>query len=173
MKFYSGFSFSGEEELFSSLIKESEYTVCGFSYGAIKAFGYVQECLKNTKRVDTLQLFSPAFFQTKSEKFKRLQTLSYSKSKEKYLSQFRESCFSPYKVHKLNYTQTALEDLEELLQYKWNLNALRELESKGVIIEVYLGGEDAIIDVLAAQEFFLQVATVTYVKSANHCLQII
>jgi len=173
MKFYSGFSFSGEEELFSSLIKESEYTVCGFSYGAIKAFGYVQECLKNTKRVDTLQLFSPAFFQTKSEKFKRLQTLSYSKSKEKYLSQFRESCFLPYKVHKLNYTQTALEDLEELLEYKWNLNALKDLESKGVIIEVYLGGEDAIIDVLAAQEFFLQVATVTYVKSANHCLQII
>ena len=172
MKFYSGFSFSNEDELFSSLIKESEYTVCGFSYGAIKAFKFVEESLKKSKRVDTLQLFSPAFFQTKSDKFKRLQTLSYIKNNEKYLSQFRESCFSPYSVKEVSYSQTKLEDLEELLQYKWSLDALKYLESKGVVIEVYLGGEDAIIDVLAAQEFFLQVATVTYVKSANHCLQI-
>ena len=173
MKFYSGFSFSNEDELFSSLIKESEYTVCGFSYGAIKAFEYVKESLKNTKRVDTLQLFSPAFFQTKPDKFKRLQTLAYAKNNEKYLSQFRESCFSPYTIKEVSASrQTNKEDLEELLQYEWSLDALKDLESKGVIIEVYLGGEDAIIDVMAAQEFFLQVATVTYVKSANHCLQI-
>ena len=172
MKFYSGFSFSNEDELFSSLIKESEYTVCGFSYGAIKAFKFVEESLKKSKRVDTLQLFSPAFFQTKSDKFKRLQTLSYIKNNEKYLSQFRESCFSPYSVKEVSYSQTKLEDLEELLQYKWSLDALKYLESKGVVIEVYLGGEDAIIDVSSAQDFFLQVATVTYIKSANHCLQI-
>ncbi|MBC8237040.1 MAG: pimelyl-ACP methyl ester esterase BioV [Helicobacteraceae bacterium] len=172
MKFYSGFSFSNEEELFASLIKDSEYTVCGFSYGAIKAFKHVQESLKKSKRIDTLQLFSPAFFQTKSDKFKRLQTLSYSKNNEKYLSQFRESCFLPYEIQELNCTQTSLEDLEELLQYEWSLDALKDLESKGVIIEVYLGGEDAIIDVAAAQELFLEVATVTYIKNANHCLQI-
>ena len=172
MKFYSGFSFSNEDELFSSLIKESEYTVCGFSYGAIKAFKFVEESLKKSKRVDTLQLFSPAFFQTKSDKFKRLQTLSYIKNNEKYLSQFRESCFSPYSVKEVSYSQTKLEDLEELLQYKWSLDALKYLESKGVVIEVYLGGEEAIIDVSSAQDFFLQVATVTYIKSANHCLQI-
>lgn len=172
MKFYSGFSFSHEEELFSSLIKESEYTVCGFSYGAIKAFEHVQESLKNTKRVDTLQLFSPAFFQTKSDKFKRLQTLSYSKSNEKYLKQFRESCFSPYEMQELKYAQTSLEDLKKLLEYEWDLEALKQLESKGVIIEVYLGSEDAIIDVAAAQEVFLETATVTYIKNANHCLQI-
>ena len=37
---------------------------------------------------------------------------------------------------------------------------------------VYLGGEDKIIDVEAAREFFLHVATVTYIKNANHFLQI-
>jgi hypothetical protein len=172
MKFYSGFSFSGEEELFSSLIKESKYTVCGFSYGAIKAFKYVQESLKNAKRVDTLQLFSPAFFQTKPDTFKRLQTLSYTKNQEKYLSQFKESCFFPYGMKEVGTSQTNVEDLEELLQYEWSLDTLKDVESKGLIIEVYLGGEDTIIDVEAAQELFLQVATVTYIKSANHCLQI-
>ncbi|MDB2562344.1 pimelyl-ACP methyl ester esterase BioV [Sulfurimonas sp.] len=172
MTFYNGFSFSNESELFESLIKKSQYTVSGFSYGAIKAFEHVQDCLEHSKRIDTLQLFSPVFFQTKSEKFKRLQTLSYTKSKENYLKQFRTSCFSPYEKKELQHSQTNLVDLEELLGYEWCLDSLKLLEESGVKIEVYLGGEDRIIDVVAAQEFFLEVATVTYIKSANHCLQI-
>jgi hypothetical protein len=41
---------------------------------------------------------------------------------------------------------------------------------RGINIEVYLGGEDKIIDVTGAREFFLEVATVTYIKDANHFL---
>lgn len=172
MKFYSGFSFSNEKDLFKTYIKNSEYTVCGFSYGAIKAFEDVQEKLKNSQRVDTLQLFSPAFFQTKSEKFKRVQTISYAKNERVYLDQFIAKCFSPYEVKNLRQRKTSSQELEELLYYEWSLEELVELESKGVAIEVYLGGKDAIVDTRAAQEFFLELATVTYIKNANHFLQI-
>ena len=172
MKFYSGFSLCKENDLFETFIKTSEYTVCGFSYGAIKAFEHVKAELGNSRRVDTLQLFSPAFFQTKSNKFKRLQTLSYTKSHEKYLAQFMNGCFSPYAHKNIQHTATSLEELEELLYYEWNFAELQYLKDKGVIIEVYLGGEDKIIDVFGAKNFFLDVATVTYIKSANHFLQI-
>jgi hypothetical protein len=172
LKFYSGFSLCKEKNLFEAYIKISEYTVCGFSYGAIKAFKHVKQELDNSNRVDTLQLFSPAFFQTKSDKFKRLQTLSYTKHKEKYLSEFINGCFYPYKHKNIQHSQTSLAELEELLYYEWNLDELKYLEDKGVRIEVYLGGEDKIIDLSSAQELFLEVATVTYIKSANHFLQI-
>lgn len=172
MKFYSGFSLCKEDDLFDAFIKTSEYTVCGFSYGAIKAFEHVKKELENSSRIDTLQLFSPAFFQNKSDKFKRLQTLSYTKSNEKYISQFIEGCFHPYEHKELQHIATSLEELEELLYYEWDLDTLKYIEEKGVVIEVYLGGEDKIIDAFVAQEFFLEVATLTYVKNANHFLQI-
>ena len=82
MKFYSGFCLKNEEYLFSEFIKKSEYTICGFSYGAIKALRATKGALDEGKRVDTLQLLSPAFFQTKNEKFKRLQLMSYKKNEE-------------------------------------------------------------------------------------------
>ena len=172
MKFYSGFSLVNESTFFKSYIKQSEYTVCGFSYGALKAFEHVIKQLENSKRVDTLQLFSPAFFQTKSDKFKRLQTISYTKNKTKYLNQFMDGCFSPYDIKAVQQCETSLEELEELLYYEWSLEKLKQLESKGVVIEVYLGGKDAIIDVIAAQELFLEVSTLTYIKNANHFLEV-
>nr|WP_275856258.1 hypothetical protein [Sulfurimonas sp. MAG313] len=65
MKFYSGFSLSNDEILFKDYLKYSDYTVAGFSYGAIKAF---EMALTSKTRIDTLQLFSPAFFQEKKRK---------------------------------------------------------------------------------------------------------
>ena len=172
MKFYSGFSLCNESELFETFIKDSQYTVSGFSYGAIKAFEYVVSEIEKSNRIDTLQLFSPAFFQTKSEKFKRLQTISYTKSPLKYLEQFMQGCFIPYDVKEVRHIETSLDALEELLYYEWDVEKLKYIQSKGIVIEVYLGGEDKIIDVNAAKELFLEVATVTYIKSANHFLQI-
>ena len=172
MKFYSGFSLSNESAFFEGFIKKSDYTVSGFSYGAIKAFKEVQRRIEEGIRVDTLQLFSPAFFQTKSDKFKRLQTLSYTKSESKYLEQFIDGCFAPYEKKKLVHVQTHVEELEELLEYVWNVEQLKVLEDKGVAIEVYLGGKDKIIDVKSTEEFFLEVATVSYIKNANHFLEI-
>lgn len=170
MKFYSGFSLKNEQHYFKEYISSSEYTVCGFSYGAIKALGYVQEMLLAKKRVDTLQLFSPAFFQTKEEKFKRLQIMGYKKSADAYLREFIASCFSPYEKKIVERDKNYIEELEELLQYEWDIDELRGLAEKGIKIEVYLGGKDAIIDAKGAKEFFLQVATVTYIKGANHFL---
>jgi hypothetical protein len=172
MKFYSGFSLRDEEIFFEDYINHSDYTINGFSYGAIKAFEDVKERLKSSKRVDTLQLFSPAFFQTKNEKFKKLQLMAYKKSEENYLNNFIDSCFAPYNKKKINHYQATYEELEKLLNYKWDLNELKNLSRNGIKIEVYLGGKDRIIDVDRAREFFLNVATVTYIKDANHFLKI-
>ncbi len=172
MQFYSGFSLKNEAYLFEEYIKKSQYTACGFSYGAIKAYEQTQKSLACGKRVDTLQLFSPAFFQSKDEKFKRLQLMAYRKNEDVYLRQFINSCFSPHAKKIVQNCTTILEELEELLEYVWDLDSLQKLKNKGVIIEVYIGGEDKIIDVEAVREFFLNVATVTYIKNANHFLQI-
>jgi hypothetical protein len=172
MKFYSGFSLKNEECYFESFINSSSYTVCGFSYGAIKAFRYTKEQLKSGKRVDTLQLFSPAFFQTKSDSFKKLQLRSFSKNKNGYLVQFIDSCFYPHAKKSIEQVDATAEELEELLVYEWSVPELQNIVDKGVKIEVYLGGNDKIIDVDAAKEFFRDVATVTYIKDANHFLQI-
>jgi hypothetical protein len=172
MKFFSGFSLRDESSFFEDFIQETQYCIYGFSYGAIKALKHTQELLKSGERVDRLQLFSPAFFQTKAQKFKRVQTLAYSTNREAYLEQFIDACFLPYKRKTVLFKESNLEELEELLEYKWLLSDLAPLRDAGVKIEVYLGSEDKIIDVEAAREFFLRVATVTYIKNANHFLQI-
>ena len=171
MKFYSGFSLKNDSIFFKEYVNSSEYCVSGFSHGSIKAFKYVKEELDKGNRVDVLQLFSPAFFQTKSLKFKRLQTLSYSKNPDAYLSSFLKSCFFPYSRKETRSVQTDLSGLEELLNYEWTIADLVELDRKGVRLEVYLGEKDVVIDVGGAREFFTQVATVTYIKDANHFLQ--
>ena len=172
MKFFSGFSLTNEEYLFEQFIDSSEYNVCGFSYGAIKALNYVVEELNRGNRIDRLQLLSPAFFQNKDAKFKKLQLLSYRKNKELYLNQFLKSCFDPYEKKIVQNVDTQVEELEELLYYKWDEEKLSYLSSRGVVIEVYLGSEDMIVDALSAKEYFLECSTVTYIKKANHFLQL-
>lgn len=172
MKFFSGFSLQNESYLFDDFIKKSDYTVCGFSYGAIKAFEYTIKQIENGNRIDTLQLLSPAFFQSKDTKFKRLQLMAYRKNEEVYLNQFLNSCFYPYEKKIVERSTTVIDELEELLNYEWDLELLEGLSKKGINIEVYLGSEDAIVDADAANEFFKNVATVTYIKEANHFLQL-
>ena len=172
MIFFSGFSIKDESHLFEPFIKQSDFTVCGFSYGAIKAFEYVQQQLDNHKRIDTLQLFSPAFFQNKDAKFKRLQMMGYKKDKQRYLKAFVESCFAPYEKQNITINENDTEaDLQKLLGYEWDLAQLQQLSQAGVDIEVYLGGEDRVIDTSSAFAFFTQVASVTLIKQANHFLQ--
>ncbi|WP_373002483.1 pimelyl-ACP methyl ester esterase BioV [Sulfurimonas sp.] len=172
MQFFSGFSLQNESYLFDEYLNRSEYSVVGFSYGAIKAFNYAKEQLESGKRIDTLQLISPAFFQRHAVKFKKLQLLAYTKNELTYMNQFMNSCFDPYEKKIVEHKKTTKEELAELLNYEWNLQELQELVDKGIKLEVYLGEKDKIIDVAGAKEFFLQVATVTYIKEANHFLQI-
>lgn len=171
MKFFSGFSLKNDQRFFEPLLKKSDYCVAGFSYGAIKALEYTESLLRASKRVDTLQLFSPAFFQTKSLQFQKLQLRGYQKDEDLYLKNFIHACFAPYAEEKISHTSHTIEQLQELLSYKWNLDTLCEISSQGVRIEVYLGSEDRIIDAKGAHEFFKEVATVTLFNGANHFLQ--
>ena len=172
MQFFSGFSLKNEEYFFDSFIKKDDFTLCGFSYGAIKAFEATLQMREEGKRIDTLQLFSPAFFQSKGSKFHRLQLMAYRKNKKAYIEQFLDACFAPIERQKVDHYETDISELKELLKYEWSLAKLYELKNSGVAIEVYLGAKDNIVDASAAQDFFKEIATVTYIQKANHFLQI-
>jgi surfactin synthase thioesterase subunit len=170
MQFYSGFSLKDEVDFFEPFLDKSDFCVAGFSYGAIKAFKRVEFMLREGNRVDRLQLFSPAFFQTKDTKFKRLQLMAYRKNEEAYLSQFLNACFLPHQKKDVQRSITVIQELEELLEYVWDKEALKSLVDAGVTIEVYLGSEDKIVDTQKAELYFMEIASVTTVKNANHFL---
>lgn len=168
MRFFSGFSLQGDRHFFEPYLKSSDCTVAGFSYGAIKAAHFAAE---STDRIDTLQLFSPAFFQTKKESFKRLQMGSYLKDPRVYLEAFLANCFAPCPTQSVEEGEHEANSLHELLYYEWDGALMERIRAKGTRIEVYLGLEDRIIDVAGAREFFISYATVTSIKRANHFLQ--
>jgi hypothetical protein len=166
--FFSGFSLKGEEELFKEYLNRSEFCVAGFSYGAIKAFEYV---CNSSKRVDTLQLFSPAFFQNNSEKFIRLQLLHYQKDASKYEENFINNCAYPSSIDlKKYFKKSDISSLEELLRYSWDAKRVKKLVDRGVKIEVYLGENDKIINSLEAKEFFKEFSVTYYIKKVGHLL---
>lgn len=163
MLFFSGFCLSGESELFSNLLSNSNYEVAGFSLGAIKAYEY---CLTTTKRVDTLTLLSPAFFLDKDEKFKRLQLFHFKKNKDKYIKTFLQNSSYPCKNHLEKYfCEGTYEELELLLNYKWDKRLKKDID-----IRVYLGAEDKIINTKEANNFFKNFATSYYLKERGHTL---
>ena len=169
MIYFSGFGFQNEFELFDEYILKSDFTVVGFSYGAIKAF---EEVKKRKKRVDTLQLFSPAFFQDKDEKFRRVQLLSYKKDKKRYLDNFYKAAIYPLDIEIEKYqNETTFEELDELLYYKWEEEDLKKLVQKGVKIEVFLGKLDKIVETKKAYDFFINFATIYWFNNSGHILR--
>ena len=167
MKFYSGFSLSNDEQLFRPYLKSTQFCVAGFSYGAIKAF---RQVLESKTRIDTLQLFSPAFFQSRSDKFRRMQSMYFAKEKRAYLKNFFDSCFLPAQADgSVLLGEGSAEELEELLSYEWKADELKSIQDRGIEIEVYLGSEDKIIEAQKAKEFFLPHAT-TYM--INHAFSV-
>uniref|UniRef100_UPI0040478112 pimelyl-ACP methyl ester esterase BioV n=1 Tax=Aliarcobacter sp. TaxID=2321116 RepID=UPI0040478112 len=166
--YFSGFCFEKESELFEEYLIKNDFTVSGFSYGAIKAFEYV---LNTKTRVDRLQLFSPAFFQTFDEKFKRTQLMYFKKDANTYCNGFLQNVIYPLSIDTSKYFKLGtVEELDELLSYNFTDLNLRKLLDKGVKIEVYLGGVDKIIDSLKTKEFFEKFATVYYIKEKGHLL---
>ncbi len=166
--YFSGFCFFEESELFEKYLIKNDFTFCGFSYGAIKAF---EEALNSTKRVDKLQLFSPAFFQNYDDKFKRTQLMYFKKDANAYCQSFLENVIFPTNFDTSKYFKLGtIKELEELLYYEWKEEKLQKLLDKGTIIEVYLGGVDKIIDASKAKEFFKNFATVYYIKEKGHLL---
>ncbi len=167
-KYFSGFCFCDESELFSQYLESNDFTVCGFSYGAIKAF---EEVLSTNQRVDKLQLFSPAFFQNYENKFKRTQLMYFKKDANSYCQSFLENVIFPSNLDISKYFKLGtIEELEELLFYEWSEEKLQKLLDKGVKIEVFLGAEDKIIDSSKTKDFFVNFATVYYMKEKGHLL---
>ena len=167
-KYFSGFCFFDESELFQDYIIQNDFTVSGFSFGAIKAF---EEVLNSNTRVDRLQLFSPAFFQTQNEKFKRTQLMYFKKDANAYCQTFLSNVLYPLNLDISKYFKLgSIEELQELLYYEWSEEKLQNLIDKGVKIEVYLGANDKIIEASIAQEFFKKFATVYYIKEKGHLL---
>jgi hypothetical protein len=169
MIFYSGFSLKNESYFFENWLNTSDYTVAGFSYGAIKAAQYA---VNSNNRIDTLQLFSPAFFQAHNEAFKKLQLKAFSASPQAYREKFLTTCFSPYSTYdvQLNYQDNS-EDLSTLLYFVWDKELMQKIINKGIRIEVFLGLKDKVIDAMNTRDFFLPFATVTSIRSGNHFLQ--
>jgi homoserine acetyltransferase len=166
--YFSGFCLQNEQNLFSSYQIKNEFCVSGFSYGAIKAFEYT---LNSKNRVDTLQLFSPAYFNDKDTKYIRLQLMFFKKDPELYCKNFLKNCTYNSDISLDNYfTMGTYEQLEELLTYNWDKEKLEYLSKKGINIEVYLGKEDKIIDSNKAKEFFLPYATIYFIKEKGHIL---
>lgn len=166
--FFSGFCFSSESELFFDYLEEGEFIVSGFSYGAIKAF---EKVLKSEKRVDKLQLFSPAFFQNKDEKFKKMQLMFFKKNKEEYKNNFLKNVKYPLLKNVDSYVKDGTyEELSELLNFIWKKEDLQKLVDKNIKIEIFLGEKDKIINSLEAKEFFKEFATVYYFKEKGHLL---
>lgn len=168
MHYFSGFCFEEEEEIFSHLpLVQNTFSLTGFSYGAIKAFKHALHLVREGKRIQTLNLLSPAFFQTQNPAFIKMQLLGFRKNPQSYIDNFLALCGNAGAKF---FKQGSLEELEELLNFKWKEEELKELVDNGVQINVFLGGEDKIIPPLEAREFFLPYSIVYFYKDFNHCL---
>ena len=167
MKFFSGFGFEKEYELFD-YIKLNSFDVAGFSFGAIKAYEY---SLDSDKRIDRLILISPAFFQDRDEKFKKLQLIFYKKDKKNYLENFYKNVIYPSNLDIEKYKKEYdIDNLKKLLYFFWDEKKLEKILEKGIEIEVYLGEKDKIIDSQKAYEFFKNFGTVYFIKGVGHLL---
>ncbi len=168
MIYFSGFSLSGENEIFQDFLVDTEFSVAGFSYGAIKAFEYA---LDNYRRVDRLTLLSPAFFQDKNEAFKRAQLRYFKLNRELYIKNFLENIAYPSKVDLTQYLDIGTySQLESLLNYRWDIEKLKKLKSRGVIVEIFLGKSDKIIDSKKALNLFSKITTTYYINGRGHIL---
>lgn len=166
--YYSGFCLENESQLFDEYLEINDFTVSGFSYGAIKAF---EDVLSSNQRIDKLQLFSPAFFQTQDKKYKRMQLMFFKKNADEYCKNFLENITYPNNIDVSKYFKIgSYEELDELLNYEWDNKKLERLIRKGTKIEVFLGEKDKIIDSKIANDFFKNYATVYYIKEKGHIL---
>jgi len=168
MRFFSGFTFQNEQIFFKQFLNSSQFNVAGFSYGSILAFEYV---LNSDKRIDSLQLFSPAFFQDSSEKFIRLQLLHFKKDKEKYIDNFTKNTFFPNAVsNNFERGKSEYDELEKLLRYRWKESDLQKIVDRNIKIEIFLGGKDKIINSQTASNFFKQFGEICFIKDVGHIL---
>jgi len=168
MLYFSGFSLQNEISLFAPYTIDGDLAVAGFSYGAQEAFEYVYN---SKKHINRLVLLSPAFFQTQKPSFARTQLHYFKSGKEAYVKQFLENVTYPSSVDLSEYLHIGTQDeLELLLNYKWDASKIEEVISRGTTIEVFLGEKDKIIDSQKAFDFFSNVTTSYLLRDAGHLL---
>ncbi len=167
MKFFSGFCLSGEETLFEGWIDHSDFSVAGFSYGAIKAYEYALAC---KSRIDRLYLISPAYFMEKDENFKKLQLSLFAKNPMKYRDNFLAQANARNRDIGHFTHLGSQEELAELLNYRWSVEGFDKLRERGVQCEIFIGGEDKIVDPKAVKEFFSDKGTLYFIKAGDHFL---
>jgi hypothetical protein len=168
--YFNGFCLNNESEVFNDYIENNDFTVSGFSYGAIKAVKSLLDGELSKKRVDKLQLFSPAFFNDKDKKYVRLQLMFFKKDAQAYCDNFLHNCGFRDEDKDKYFSMGTYEELQELLEYRWEEETIKKLLERGIKIEVYLGSEDKIIDSSKALEFFKQFTEVYFIKNKGHIL---
>ena len=168
--YFSGFCLEAEQELFSEYLIDNDFTISGFSYGAIKAFDFALYSASVGVRVDLVQLFSPAFFNDKDKKYKRMQLIYFNKNSKIYCDNFLKNSDFNDKQKSKYFIEGKYEELDELLNYNWDQEKLKLLIENGTRIEVYLGEDDKIVDTKKALEFFVNFAEVYYIKKKGHIL---
>jgi predicted esterase len=168
MIFFSGFGFSNERELFSSYFTDNKSTVVGFSYGAISAIEY----LYSTKnRVENLILLSPIFFQNESNSFKKSQLNLYKKNSNIYMNQFYKNVLFPLSTDISKYkSKSDINQLEEILYYKYNEDRLTEIKNRKIEISILLGAKDKIINHNRCSKFFEKFGEVCSFNNYGHLL---
>jgi len=160
MKYFSGFCLCNEKELFKEYLEDGEFVVAGFSKGAQDALEYV---LNTDKRVDKLQLLSPAFFDY-PKKVIDLNLKAFEKNKPGYIKNFlTKAGFYDEKY----ICECSRDELYRLFTFNWE--KIKEL--KNVKIEVFLGEYDKILALKKASDFFKNYSDVYFIKKANHFLR--
>ncbi|BDQ29544.1 pimelyl-ACP methyl ester esterase BioV [Helicobacter ailurogastricus] len=177
MVYFSGFGFCEESGLFSWILENSGvYDMAGFSYGALKALDHAYKQVQAGRRVQKLILISPCMLAFKSTAFKRLQILSYKKDPKAYMQAFLknigwDALLQQDPSLKKCVHLGSLEALEELLFSPLASEKLAFLQSKGVVIEVFLGLKDPLLEPQTALEFFKPYACVWQFKQVGHFLR--
>ena len=172
MKYFNGFCLCEEKDLFKEFLEEKEFVVSGFSYGAQKALDYV---LNSKKRVDKLQLISPAFFDY-NQKIIDLNLKAFKKDKNLYIKNFlKKAGIDKWKMENgewiiddnLRLGNCNEVDLYKLFSFDWEkIEKIRNIK-----IEVFLGEYDKIIALKKAYDFFKDYADIYLIKKANHFLR--
>lgn len=169
MRYFHGFALKGEEQFFTEQLIESDFCIAGFSYGAQQAFEYAYN---SNQRIDRLILLSPAFFQNHKPSFIRTQLRYYKTDQEAYTEQFLKNVVYPSTLFLDNHLANGTyEKLESLLNYVWERDKILELIARGVIVEIFMGEEDKIVDAGKSFEFFSEITTVYWVKGVGHLLR--
>jgi len=167
VKYFSGFCFCKEQNLFADFLEKDEFVVAGFSYGAQKALCYA---LNSTKRIDKIQLISPAFFDY-NQKIIDLNLKSFKKDKNNYIKNFLIKAGFSHQFINSSINKYICdcneEDLEKLFTFDWE----KIKEIKDIKIEVFLGEYDKIISFQKAYKFFKNYANVYLIKQADHFLR--